>query len=235
MKATLADRQLAIAVEGQGTVSGLLRLPDGAVALLVLAHGAGAGMEHPFMSAAAGALAERGVGTLRYQFPYMERGGFPPDRPPVATAAVRSAVDAAREEAARFEAEHGRALTVVAGGKSFGARMTSTAAAEAPLPDVAGLVFLGWPLHTAKKPGTQRAAHLPDVTVPMLFVQGDRDPLADLDLLRPVLADLGDLASLHVVEGGDHSFGVLKRSGRTEAEVMAEIGDVVGRWVGAVS
>jgi predicted alpha/beta-hydrolase family hydrolase len=136
-------------------------------------------------------------------------------------------VDAARGEAG--------GVPIIAGGKSFGARMTSTAAVESPLPDVRGLVFLGWPLHTAKDPGTKRAAHLPDVSVPMLFVQGDRDRLADLDLLRPVLADLGDAATLHVVEGGDHGFGVLKRSGRTADDVMAEIGDSVAEWVTALS
>lgn len=228
---TGADRPLTIRVEEQGDVSALLRLPDDAIALYVLAHGAGAGMEHPFMAAVADALAERRVGTLRYQFPYMERGGFPPDRPPVAVATVRAAVKAARQLAATFEAEHGRSLAIVAGGKSFGARMTSTAEAESPLPGVTGLVFLGWPLHTAKNPGTGRAAHLVDVAVPMLFVQGDRDRLADLDLFRPVLDDLGGLATLHVVEGGDHGFDVLKRSGRTDVEVMAEIGDVVAAWV----
>lgn len=229
------DAQRTIQVEGQGAVSGLLSLPDDATALYVLAHGAGAGMRHPFMAAVADTLAERGIGTLRYQFPYMERGGFPPDRPPVAVATVRAAVEAARRELAAFEAERGRTLTLVAGGKSFGARMTSTAAARAPLPDVAGLVFLGWPLHTAKNPGTKRAAHLPDVKVPMIFVQGDRDRLADLDLLRPVLDDLGDRTSLHVVKGADHGFDVLKRSGRTKAEVMAEIGDVVAEWVDALA
>jgi hypothetical protein len=224
-------RTLTIDVEGHGAVSGLLELPDDAGALYVFAHGAGAGMEHPFMARVAEKLADRGVGTLRYNFPYMEGRGFPPDRPPVAMATVRAAVAAAGAEAVAFQDQHGRALPVFAGGKSFGARMTSTAAAEAPLPAVRGLIFLGWPLHTAKSPGTGRAAHLPRVTVPMLFVQGDRDRLADLDLLRPVLAELGDRATLHVVEGGDHGFGVLKRSGRTEGEVFAELGDVVGGWV----
>lgn len=224
------NRKLKIPVEGQGTVSGLIRIPDDAIALYVLAHGAGAGMEHPFMATMAEVMAERGVGTLRYQFPYMEAGKRRPDRAPVATGTVRAAVDAARGEATTFESEHGRALPIVAGGKSFGGRMTSTAAAEAPLPDVAGLIFLGWPLHSPSKPGTDRAAHLFDVTVPMLFLQGTRDRLADLDLFRPVLDDLGDLATLHVVEGGDHSFKVLKRSGRTEAEVFAELGDAVAGW-----
>ena len=213
-------------------MSGLIRVPDEARALLVLAHGAGAGMEHPFMARVAEELAGRGVGTLRYQFPYMERGGFPPDRPPVATAAVRAAVEAARDHARAFEADYSRPLPLFAGGKSFGGRMTSTAAAEEPLPDVRGLVFLGFPLHSAKKPSTGRADHLSDVALPMLFVQGTRDGLADLDLLRPVIDELGQRATLHVVEGGDHSFEVLKRSGRTNDEVMAEIGDAVAGWVG---
>lgn len=225
------DKKLKIEVEGHGTVSGLLRLPDDAIALYVLAHGAGAGMEHPFMAAVAESLAERGVGTLRYQFLYMEAGKRRPDRAPVATTTVRAAVEAARGEAATFENKHGRPLPIFAGGKSFGGRMTSTAAAETPLQDVDGLIFLGWPLHPVGRPGTDRAAHLGDVTAPMLFLQGTRDALADLDLLRPILADLGDLATLHVVEGGDHSFRVLKRSGRTEDEVMAEIGDAVAGWV----
>ena len=227
----MPDRSLTVSVEGEDAVSALLRLPDHAIALYVLAHGAGAGMEHPFMARVAEELADRRVGTLRYQFPYMERGGFPPDRPPVAVAAVRAAVEAARAEASAFEAEHGRTLPLFAGGKSFGARMTSTAAAAAPLPDVRGLIFLGWPLHPAKKPGTDRAAHLPDVTVPMLFVQGTRDRLADLELLRSVLADLNGRATLHVVEGADHSFQVLQRSGRTKEEVMAELADTIAERV----
>ena len=148
----------------------------------------------------------------------------------MATAAVRAAVEAARGEAAAFESRHDRALPVFAGGKSFGARMTSTAAADEPLPGVRGLVFLGWPLHPAKKPGTGRARHLPDVTVPMLFIQGNRDRLADLALLRPIIREL-DAATLHVVEGGDHGFEVLKRSGRTAAAVLAEIGNTVATWV----
>jgi predicted alpha/beta-hydrolase family hydrolase len=225
------NQELTIEVEGRGAVSGLLRLPYDAIALYVFAHGAGAGMEHPFMGAVADVFADRGVGTFRYQFPYMEAGKRRPDRAPVAAATVRAAVEAARGEAATFESERGRPLPIIAGGKSFGGRMTSTAAAEAPLPDVAGLVFLGWPLHPVGRPGTDRAAHLADVTVPMLFLQGTRDALAGLDLLRPVLAGLGDLATLHVVEGGDHSFKVLKRSGRTQDEVMAEIGDAVVGWV----
>lgn len=227
-------RQLSINVPGAGTVSAVLRAPSGAHALLVLAHGAGAGMEHPFMEAAAGALSDRGVATLRFQFPSMEAGRRRPDRPAVATAAVRAAVEAARAEATELAAVRGRdrPIPLFAGGKSFGGRMTSTAAASAPLPGVDGLVFLGFPLHPAGRPGTDRAAHLAEVGVPMLFIQGARDRLADLDLLRPVVRDLGDRATLHVVEGGDHSFKVLKRSGRAETEVMAEIAETVAKFVG---
>lgn len=230
---TLADR-LTVEVEGAGPVSALLRLPDDAAALLVLGHGAGAGMEHPFMESVADALGDRGIGTLRYQYPYMEAGGGPPDRAPVATATVRAAVEAARTRATAFRAKHGRALPILAGGKSFGGRMTSTAAAESSLPGVRGLVFLGFPLHPAGRPGTERARHLLDVTVPMLFLQGTRDRLADLDLVRPVAEQLGDRATLHVVEGGDHSFQVLKRSGRSGAEVMAELADAVAGWVAEI-
>ena len=225
----MADR-LTIDVEGEGAVSALLRLPPGARALLVLAHGAGAGMTHPFMETVADVLADRGVGTLRYQFPYMEQGKRRPDRAPVAVAAVRAAVEAAGTRAAAAGDDRDRPLPIFAGGKSFGGRMTSTAAAESPLPEVRGLVFLGFPLHPAGRPGTERARHLGDVTVPMLFVQGTRDRLADLELLRPVIDELGPDATLHVVDGADHGFDVLKRSGRTEADVMAEIGDAVAGW-----
>ena len=219
-------------MEGEGAVSALLRLPRDARALLVLAHGAGAGMAHPFMEAVADALADRRIGTLRYQFPYMERGGFPPDRPPVATATVRAVVEAARDRA--IGGSHTDAtspIPILAGGKSFGGRMTSMAAAERPLPGVHGLVFLGFPLHPAKRPGTDRARHLSDVDLPMLFLQGTRDRLADLELLRPVIDALGDDTTLHVVDGADHGFGVLKRSGRTETDVMAELADAVAGWI----
>lgn len=191
-------------------------------ALLVLAHGAGAGMRHPFMEAVAHRLADRGVATLRYQFPYMEAGRKRPDRGPVAHAAVRAAVVVGLELA--------DGAPVFAGGKSFGGRMTSSAAAESPMP-VSGLIFLGFPLHPAGRPGTERADHLAAVDLPMLFVQGTRDRLADLDLLLPVLKDLGDRTRLHIVEGGDHSFHVLKRSGRTEKDVVDEIADAVARFV----
>lgn len=226
----MPERAPAIEVEGEGAVSALLELPDDALALYVLAHGAGAGMEHPFMEAVADALAERRVGTLRFQFPYMERGGFPPDRPPVAVATVRAAVETARLEATTLAGERGAPVPLLAGGKSFGGRMTALAAAEEPLPDVDGLVFLGFPLHPAGRPGTDRAEPLGDVTVPMLFVQGTRDRLADLELLRPIVHGLGDRGTLHVVEGADHSFTVLKRSGRTENEVLAEIADAIAAF-----
>lgn len=216
-------RAVRIQLPGGGDVSALLRRPDSSRALLVLAHGAGAGMRHPFMDAVADRLAERDVATLRYQFPYMEAGGKRPDRGAVARATVRAAVAAGGGLA--------EGLPLFAGGKSFGGRMTSGAAAEDALPGVRGVIFLGFPLHPAGRPGTERAEHLRDVAVPMLFVQGTRDRLAELDLLRPVLDDLGDRATLHVVEGADHSFRVLKRSGRTDAEALEEIAEAVSRFV----
>ena len=203
-------------------VSGLLLRPDGARLLYVLAHGAGAGMRHPFLETVAQLLGERGVGTLRYQFPYMERRASRPDPPAVAAAAVRAAV-----------AEAGRVapgLPLVAGGKSFGGRMTSTAQAEAPLPGVRGLVFLGFPLHPPGRPGDSRAEHLTRVQVPMLFLQGERDDFADLKLLRPVVKRLGERATLHLVEGGDHSFKVLKKTGRSDVEVMGELVAAIVGW-----
>src|SRR5213596_3148692 len=210
--------------DGGASVSGLLMRPPGARWLYVLAHGAGAGMRHPFLETFARALAERDVATLRYQFPYMERRASRPDPPAVAAATVR----AAAAEAARLAPE----LPVVAGGKSFGGRMTSTAQAEQPLPGVRGLVFLGFPLHPPGRPGDARAEHLARVQIPMLFLQGDRDEFANLKLLKPVVSGLGERATLHLVEGGDHSFHVLKRSGRTDAEVMGELLDTIVAWTG---
>ena len=207
-------------------VSGLLLRPDGARLLYVLAHGAGAGMRHPFLETVAQLLGERGVGTLRYQFPYMERRASRPDPPAVAAAAVRAAV-----------AEAGRVapgLPLVAGGKSFGGRMTSTAQAEAPLPGVRGLVFLGFPLHPPGRPGDSRSEHLAQVLVPMLFLQGERDDFADPELLKPVIERLGARATLHLVEGGDHSFHVLKRSGRTDVDVMSELVDAIVKWAAEI-
>jgi predicted alpha/beta-hydrolase family hydrolase len=179
-------------------------------------------MRHPFLESIAQRLAERSIATLRYQFPYMEQRARRPDPPAVAAATVRAVV----AEAARLAP----ALPLVAGGKSFGGRMTSTAQAEGPLPGVRGLVFLGFPLHPPGRPGATRAEHLAQVAIPMLFLQGDRDEFADLKLLRPVVKRLGDRATLHLVEGGDHSFKVLKRSGKTDADVMGELVDVVAEW-----
>src|SRR5438034_10454311 len=205
-----------------GDVSGLLLRPDGARLLYVLAHSAGAGMRHPFLEVVAQRLAERSIATLRYQFPYMEQRGRRPDPPAVAAATVRAAVI----EAARVAP----GLPLVAGGKSFGGRMTSTAQAEQPLPGVRGLVFLGFPLHPPGRPGDSRAEHLARVQIPMLFLLGDRDELADLQLLKAVVAGLGERATLHLLQGGDHSFHVLKRSGRTDADVMGEIADAIAEW-----
>jgi predicted alpha/beta-hydrolase family hydrolase len=210
-----------------GSVSGLLLAPADAWAVLALAHGAGAGMRHRFMEEVARALAERGIATLRYQFPYMEEGGRRPDPPAVLEATVRAAAAAAKASAP------GRIL--LAGGKSLGGRMTSGAMARRPLEGVAGLVFFGFPLHPSRQPAVTRAEHLERVAAPMLFLQGTRDDLAELDLITGVCAGLGPRATLHVVEGADHSFGVLKRSGRTGDEVMAELADSVAAWGRALS
>lgn len=219
-----------VASRSSGEVSALLLRPPGARALLVLAHGAGAGMRHRFMEAIAGRLAERRVATFRYQFPYVERGRRRPDPPPVLVATVRSAVAAAKSAAAESAAAGGD-LPLFAGGKSMGGRMTSTAASEGALAGVRGLVFFGFPLHPPGKPGTARGDHLAGVNLPMLFLQGTRDKLAELDLLRPLCERLGANATLHVVEGGDHSFGVLKRSGRTGDEVLDELASTAGDWM----
>ena len=205
-----------------GDVSGLLLRPDHARLLYVLAHGAGAGMRHPFLEAIAQRLAEQGIATLRYQFPYMERRSSRPDSPAIATATVRAAV---------AEATHvAPGLPLIAGGKSFGGRMTSTAQAEEPLPNVRGLVFLGFPLHPPGRPGDQRAEHLARVQIPMLFLQGDRDEFADLKLLTPLIERLGQRATLHLVEGGDHSFKVPKRNGRTADDVTADLVGTIDGW-----
>jgi uncharacterized protein len=205
-----------------GKISAILLRPPDAWVGYVLAHGAGAGMRHPFMEAIAESLARQGIATLRYQFPYTESGGRRPDPPGVLQATVRAAVAKAREVAPE--------LPLVAGGKSLGGRMTSNAAAHHPLPGVLGLVFLGFPLHPAKQPGESRADHLRAVELPMLFLQGTRDALAELDRISSVCGRLGPRATLHVVEGADHSFAVLKRSGRSGAEVMEELALSVGEW-----
>jgi len=218
----IASAEVRIAVGERGDVSGLLLRPDGARLLYVLAHGAGAGMRHPFLEVVAQRLAERSIATLRYQFPYMEQRGRRPDPPAVAAATVRAAVI----EAARAAP----GLPLVAGGKSFGGRMTSTAQAEAPLPGVRGLVFLGFPLHPPGRPGDTRAEHLAKVQIPMLFLQGTRDDFADLKLLRPVVKRLGERATLQLIEGGDHSFKVLKSAGRTPDEVMTDLAAMIDGW-----
>ncbi|MDN3563414.1 alpha/beta hydrolase [Paeniroseomonas aquatica] len=214
---------LSIGIEGGAAVSGILQVPARATACCVLAHGAGAGMTHPFLSAVADGLADRGVATLRYQFPFMERGSKRPDKAALAQAAVRAAV-----------AQAGRrlpALPVFAGGKSFGGRMTSQAQAEAPLPKVRGLVFLGFPLHPAKKPSDTRARHLVQVGIPMLFLQGSRDALAALPLVESLVGQLGTRATLVTIDGGDHGFHVPKRSGRTDAAVLATMLDALTGWM----
>jgi uncharacterized protein len=215
--------KLTIPIEGAELVSGLLEQPPKASAGLVLAHGAGAGMAHPFMAAVADGLAQRGIASLRYQFPYMERGSKRPDSPAVAQAAVRAAVaEAARQLPG---------LPLFAAGKSFGGRMSSQAQAAAPLAGVRGLVFFGFPLHAPGKPGDERGDHLARVKVPMLFLQGTRDEFAELDLLEPLVKQLGRRARLKLFEHANHSFHVPARSGRTDAQVLAEALDVTAAWI----
>jgi len=213
-----------ITVNDVQRVSGLLQAPPDARACYVLAHGAGAGMTHPFMAAIADGLAERGIATLRYQFPYMEQGSRRPDSPKVAHAAVRAAV----LEASKLK------LPLFAGGKSFGGRMTSQAQAAEPLPGVGGLVFLGFPLHPPGKPSDERAKHLFDVNVPMLFLQGTRDEFADLKLLEPLCQQLGPRATLKLFQDADHSFHVPARTGRKDAEVRAELLDALAEWIARI-
>lgn len=208
------------------TEDGLLVRPHDARLLYVLAHGAGAGMRHHFLAQAADAFAARGIATYRYEFPYMQAGKNRPDSPGVAAAAVRAAVVAGSHRAPE--------LPLIAGGKSFGGRMTSQAQAQKPLPGVRGLVFLGFPLHAPGRPGTQRAEHLTSVDVPMLFLQGTRDEFAQLDLLQQVVKGLGDRATLHLIEEGDHSFKVPKRTGKTEGDVMTELAQTILQWAGGV-
>ncbi|HVZ46711.1 MAG TPA: alpha/beta family hydrolase [Ramlibacter sp.] len=221
MRATVTPLRIGLAAGA--SVSAVLRTPEQASAVFVFAHGAGAGMNHPFMADLASALGERGIATLRYQFPYMEQGSKRPDDPATAQAAVRAAAAQA--------AAHLPGVPLYAGGKSFGGRMTSQAQASQPIEGVRGLVFVGFPLHPAGKPGTQRAAHLAKVQVPMLFLQGTRDTLAELELIRTTVADLGERATMHVVDGADHSFHVLARSGRTDAQVMEELANAIAGWI----
>jgi len=223
---TASPKPLTIDIDDAQRVSGLLQAPNDARACYVLAHGAGAGMAHPFMAATANGLAERGIATLRYQFPYMERGSKRPDAPALAHATVRAAV----AQASRLLP----GLALVAGGKSFGGRMTSQAQAASPLPGVRALVFLGFPLHPAGRPSDERAKHLFDVRIPMLFLQGTRDQLADLKLLQPLAEQLGTRATLELFEDADHSFHVPARTGRKDAEVRSELLDALAGWIASV-
>jgi predicted alpha/beta-hydrolase family hydrolase len=215
------NEELRIEVGG-AAVTGLLARPDDATCLAVLAHGAGAGMRHPFMEGIAERLVARRIATLRYQFPYTEAGRRRPDPPRLLEATVRAAIAAAAAAAPD--------LPLVAGGKSMGGRMTSMAAAAAPLPGVRGLFFLGFPLHPAGQPATRRGEHLAAVTVPMLFLQGGRDALADLGLLRPLVAALGARAALHEIAAADHGFHVLVRSGRSDGDVLDELAGQLAAW-----
>src|SRR6476660_997355 len=216
-------KPVTIAVNDTHRVSGLLQKPRGARACYVLAHGAGAGMTHPFLTDMAAGLATRGIATFRYQFPYMEQGAKRPDAPKLAQATVRAAVS----EAARLMPK----LALIAGGKSFGGRMTSQAQAASPLPGVRGLVFLGFPLHPPGQPSDARAEHLFEVEVPMLFLQGSRDKLADPELLQRLIARLGERASLRLMQDADHSVHVPARAGRRDADVQKEILDTLAAWI----
>jgi predicted alpha/beta-hydrolase family hydrolase len=205
-----------------GSVSGLLQIADDVTHLYVVAHGAGAGMRHPFLDSMARLLAASGIATLRYQFPYMEAKKSRTDSPAVAHTTVRAAVAKA--------AELLPGIPLLAGGKSFGGRMTSGAHAESPLDEVCGLVFLGFPLHPPGKPGLERAVHLASVRIPMLFLQGTRDDFARLDLITEVCAGLGPHARLELFDGADHSFGVKKGSGRTKVEVQEDMAATIAAW-----
>ena len=216
----ISQSPITISVDDQ-TVSGILTTPDRPIACYVMAHGAGAGMTHPFIAAAAEGLAGRRIATLRYQFPYMEHGSNRPDPPKLAHATVRAAVTAAAALAPQ--------LPLIAGGKSFGGRMTSQAQADYPLPGLNGLAFLGFPLHPAKKPGVDRAQHLDRISIPMLFLQGDRDALANLKLLAPIVDRLG--ATVELIKNADHSFAVAAKSRRTNQEAMDEVLDRFAKWV----
>jgi len=218
-----SPQPIMISVADGQSVSGLLQVPAKARACYVFAHGAGAGMNHSFMSAIADGLAERSVASLRYQFLYMEQGSRRPDTPKVAHAAVRAAVQTTGEQLSD--------VPVFAGGKSFGGRMTSQAQSITPLAGVRGLVFFGFPLHPAGKPSDERAKHLFDVEIPMLFLQGTRDELADLELLKPVIEKLGARATLKLFPDADHSFHVPARSGKKDSEVRVELLDTMTAWM----
>jgi predicted alpha/beta-hydrolase family hydrolase len=221
MKAEVTPLRVVLSTGAR--VSAVLRKPAQVSSVFVFGHGAGAGMDHSFMADLAAALGDRGIATLRYQFPFMEAGSKRPDDPATAQGAVRAAV---AEAAAQLPG-----IPLYAGGKSFGGRMTSQAQAAQPLAGVRGLVFVGFPLHPAGKPGTQRADHLAGVKVPLLFLQGTRDALADLELVRTTVSQVGPHATLHVVDGADHAFHVLVRSGRSNAQVLEELAETTAAWM----
>lgn len=223
----MTAQPLTIVVDDQCSVSGLWMLPAKARACFVLAHGAGAGMEHPSMSVVANELEALGIATLRYQFPYMERRSKRPDPPKLCHATVRASVAAAARLAPT--------LPLIAGGRSFGGRMTSQAQALSPLPGVVGLAFLAFPLHPAKQPADERAEHLLDVRIPMLFLQGTRDELAYLELLQPLVKQLGDLATLKLLQDADHSFHVPAKTGRKDPQVRQEAWQALIEWIGSLS
>lgn len=220
----MSDAEPVEVATGRGVVHALLRAPSNAEWLYVFAHGAGAGMRHSFMEDAADMLARHDIATLRYEYPYRTAGSRRPDPAGVLEAVTRDVVT--------FAADAYPTWRIAAGGKSMGGRMTSRAQSVQALARVEGLVFFGFPLHPPRRPAVERADHLAAVHVPMLFLQGTRDDLADLDLMRSVTAPLGRRATLHVVDGADHGFAVLKRSGRTGAEVLEELGDVMAQWLG---
>jgi uncharacterized protein len=220
--AAVIPESLTFPVEGADEVSAIFTRPAKARWLLALAHGAGAGMHHPFLAALAAELSKVGIATLRYQFPYMEQKRRVPDPPAVLQATVVAAVATAKKL--------GKGLQLLAGGKSMGGRMTSQAAAVHPLPEVRGIVFYGFPLHPPNKPGTKRADHLSRVTIPMLFLQGTRDTLADLNLLRPICRELGSRATLLELDSADHGFHFLKRSGKSDADGLRELAEVTAAW-----
>ena len=224
---SISTQRVVINTGEEQRVSGLLQAPREARVCYVLAHGAGAGMRHPFMASVAEGLAERGVATLRYQFPYMERGSKRPDAPKLAHAAVRVAV----AEMSRLAPD----LALIAGGKSFGGRMTSQAQAASPLPGVRGIAFLGFPLHAPGRPSDERGNHLFDVKIPMLFMQGSRDEFADLELLQPLVKQLGARATLKLFPDADHSFHVPARTGRKDTDVRAEMLDVLVGWIDMIT
>jgi predicted alpha/beta-hydrolase family hydrolase len=215
---------VTITLDSAERVSGLLQVPDAPRACYVVAHGAGAGMNHPFLAAIANGFVEQGIATLRYQFPYMEKRSKRPDNPKTAQSTVRAAVT----EAAKLLPD----IPLFAGGKSFGGRMTSQAQASAPLAGVRGLIFLGFPLHPPGRPSNERAKHLSDVRIPLLFLQGTRDDFANLTLLEPLCKQLGSGATLKLFQDADHSFHVPARTGRKDADVMRELLDAASDWLG---